>query len=119
MKNFYVSSTKARRKNRVRASVRSQGRVRLSVFRSAKYIYAQLIDDHAQCVLAAASSLEKSAPLGTSRANCVAANWVGKTVAERAVKAGVEKVVFDRGPYLYHGCVKALAESARDSGLKF
>jgi len=119
MKQLYVGSAKERRKKRTRASVRSKGRIRLSVFRSCKYIYAQLIDDEKGCTLAAASSLEKSAPLGKSRLNCASAQWVGQSIAERGIKAGVKVVVFDRGSYLYHGRVKSLADSARKAGLDF
>jgi len=119
MKRSYIKSSDARRKNRVRSSVRSVGRIRLSVFRSCQYIYAQLIDDQTHCTLAAASSLEKEAPLGKARLNCTAAEWVGKSVAERGIKAGVKEVVFDRGSYRFHGRVKALAEAARAAGLDF
>jgi large subunit ribosomal protein L18 len=96
------------------------GRARLSVFRSSKHIYAQVIDDARGETLASASSLEKnmreSAKTG---ANVEAAKAVGKLVAERALQKGVEAVVFDRGSYLYHGRIKALADAAREGGLKF
>jgi large subunit ribosomal protein L18 len=111
-----------RRKARVRRAIRlnAGGRPRLSVHRSGKHIYAQVIDDaHGQTV-AAASSLEK--PLRESLksgANIAAAKAVGKLVAERASAKGVKDVVFDRGAYLYHGRVRALAEAARESGLSF
>ena len=111
-----------RRKIRVRRTIkkRAAGRPRLSVFRSSQHIYAQVIDDQKGETLAAASSLEeglrKSLKTGANRE---AASEVGKLVAERAVKAGVADVVFDRGSYLYHGRVKALADAARESGLKF
>ncbi len=96
------------------------GRPRLSVFRSGKNIYAQVIDDAAGKTLAAASSLDKSLreTLRTG-ADKDAAAAVGKLVAERAVAAGITDVVFDRGAYLYHGRVKALAEAAREGGLAF
>ena len=114
--------TNARRKQRVRLSLRrtASGRPRLSVFRSSKHIYAQLIDDNQGATLASASSLEKDA-LGDLKtgANIDAAKAVGKLLAERAVKNGVKEVVFDRGSYLYHGRVKALADAARESGLSF
>ena len=110
------------RKMRVRKKLRwvSTGRPRLSVFRSSKHIYAQVIDDVKGHTLAAASSLDKdlSKNLKTG-ADVSAAGAVGKLVAERAVKAGVKEVVFDRGGYIYHGRVKALAEGAREAGLSF
>jgi large subunit ribosomal protein L18 len=113
---------KARRKRRLRFQIRqkSGGRVRLSVFRSGKHIYAQVIDDKQGRTLAAASSLEKAMreKLRTG-ADKEAAAAVGRLVAERAIAAGVTKVVFDRGPYLYHGRVKALADGAREGGLSF
>lgn len=111
-----------RRAARVRRSVKAvaNGRPRLSVYRSGKNIYAQVIDDAAGHTLAAASTLDKD--LRTSLktgADVAAATAVGKLVAERAVKAGVKQVIFDRGAYLYHGRVKALAEAAREGGLDF
>ncbi len=108
------------RRNRVRRKLgrKSVGRPRLSVFRSGKHIYAQLIDDGAGATLAAASSLEKELK-GKSGANKDAAGAVGKLIAERAIKSGVKEVVFDRGGYKYHGRVKALAEAAREGGLSF
>lgn len=95
-------------------------RPRLSVFRSSKHIYAQVIDDVGAHTLAAASSLDAAlaASLKTG-ADTAAASAVGKLVAERAKAAGVEKVVFDRGAYLFHGRVKALADAAREGGLDF
>ena len=111
-----------RRKARVRRSIRARayGRLRLSVFRSSKQIYAQIIDDEKGLTLAAASSLEKAnrESLKTG-ANVEAARIVGKLIAERAVAKGVKEVVFDRGAYMYHGRVKALAEGAREGGLQF
>jgi len=113
---------RVRRRERLRFQLRqkSGGRVRLSVFRSSKHIYAQVIDDVAGRTLAAASSLEAdlrgSLKTGADRD---AASAVGKLVAERALAAGVKEVVFDRGAYLYHGRVKALAEAAREGGLAF
>ncbi|CEJ13256.1 50S ribosomal protein L18 [Phreatobacter sp. AB_2022a] len=111
-----------RRKARVRRALRTaaNGRPRLSVFRSSKHIYAQIIDDQKGVTVASASSLEKEmkSSLKTG-ADVAAANAVGKLVAERAVKAGVTEVVFDRGAYLYHGRVKSLAEGAREGGLSF
>ncbi|MBO32618.1 MAG: 50S ribosomal protein L18 [Rhodospirillaceae bacterium] len=111
-----------RRKKRTSARVRkvSKGRMRLSVYRSGKHIYAQVIDDTKGATLAAASSLDKDIKGKVKNgAGKDAAGEVGKLVAERAKKAGVEVVVFDRGGYLYHGRVKALAEAARESGLAF
>jgi large subunit ribosomal protein L18 len=111
-----------RRQARLRFQLRqkSGGRVRLSVFRSSKHIYAQVIDDAAGRTVAAASRLDKSlrTELKTG-ADTDAASAVGKLVAERALAAGVKEVVFDRGSYLYHGRVKALAEAAREGGLAF
>jgi len=96
----------------------ANGRPRLSVFRSSKHIYAQIIDDAASQTLVAASSLEKDFSGGRG-SNKEMAGLVGKIIAERARKLGIETVVFDRGGYLYHGRVKALAEAAREAGLKF
>jgi large subunit ribosomal protein L18 len=113
---------RVRRKTRLRFSLRQKGggRPRLSVFRSSKHIYAQVIDDAHGRTLAAASSLEKGlrGELKTG-ADKDAATAVGKLVAARAKEAGVTQVVFDRGPYLYHGRVKALADAAREGGLDF
>jgi len=111
-----------RRRARVRRSLHkvASGRPRLSVFRSSKHIYAQVIDDEKGVTLAAASSLDKELkgklPKGTDKA---AAAEVGKLVAARAVQAGIKAVVFDRGGYIYHGRVKALADAAREAGLSF
>jgi len=113
--------TTARRKASVRRAIRkvsTTGRPRLSVFRSSKHIYAQIIDDLKGHTLAAASSTEKDLR-GKTGANKDAAVAVGKLIAERATKAGVKDVVFDRGAYIYHGRVKALAEGAREGGLNF
>ena len=111
-----------RRRTRLRFALRrkSGGRPRLSVFRSGKHIYAQVIDDSEGRTLAAASSLDRSLreALKTG-ADKAAAAAVGKLVAERALAAGVTAVVFDRGAYMYHGRVKALAEAAREGGLDF
>jgi len=98
----------------------SGGRPRLSVFRSSKQIYAQVIDDARGHTIAAASSLEKTLRESMQTGATVdAARRVGKELAERAKKAGVDKVVFDRGGYMYHGRVKALADGAREGGLEF
>ncbi len=111
-----------RRRQRVRLQIRrrANGRPRLSVFRSNKHIYAQVIDDSRGLTLAAASSLDKDlrAQLKTGGDRAAAAA-VGRLLAERAKAAGLSKVVFDRGGYLYHGRVQALAEAARESGLSF
>ena len=113
-------TTDKRRKQRIRMRLRklANGRPRLSVFRSSKHIYAQIIDDAASQTLVAASSLEKDFASGRG-SNKEMAGQVGKIIAERARKLGIENVVFDRGGYLYHGRVKALAEAAREAGLKF
>ena len=114
--------TNARRKQRVRNALRrsANGRPRLSVFRSSKHIYAQVIDDLKGETVASASSLEKTLrDAGKTGANIDAAKAVGKLLAERAVQKGVKEVVFDRGGYLFHGRVKALADAARESGLNF
>ena len=117
-----AQKTGDRRKARVRRAVRAHayGRPRLSVFRSSAQIYAQVIDDEKGVTIAAASTLEKANrdALKTG-ANIEAARHVGKQIAERAIKAGVKQVVFDRGGYLFHGRVKALAEAAREGGLDF
>ena len=111
-----------RRTAKVRRNIRraAGGRARLSVFRSSKHIYAQVIDDIKGETLASASSLEKTLREGKKTgANIDAAKAVGKLLAERAAVKGVKEVVFDRGGYLYHGRVKALADAAREGGLKF
>ncbi len=104
---------------RIRKRVKGTAeRPRLAVFRSLNHIYAQVIDDRAGRTLAAASSAEKGATV-KSGGNVDAAKVVGKLVAERAKAAGVNAVVFDRGGFLYHGRVKALADAAREAGLEF
>jgi large subunit ribosomal protein L18 len=117
-----LHSTTDRRKRRVRRAVKAAGkdRLRLSVFRSSKHIYAQVIDDVKGCTVAAASSLDKNlrGSLKTG-ADVGAAKAVGKLVAERTLEKGVKTVVFDRGNYRYHGRVKALADAAREGGLSF
>ena len=114
------TSTIDRRRNRVRRAIKASanGRPRLSVFRSNQNIYAQVIDDVKGVTLAAASTLDKDLK-GKAGGNVDAAVAVGKMVAERATKAGVSEVVFDRGSYIYHGRVKALADAAREGGLSF
>ena len=106
-----------KRHRRIRGKISGTAeRPRLSIFRSNKNIYAQLIDDVAGVTLASASTLDKEVSKGTKTEQAVV---VGKLVAERAVAKGISEVVFDRGGYLYHGRVKALADSARENGLKF
>ena len=114
--------SKSDRKLRIRRRIRkvsfgTESRPRLSVFRSNKEIYAQLIDDNAGKTIAAASSRDKGIDAKGTKTEI--ANAVGKAIAEKAKKAGVEAVAFDRGGNLYHGRVKALAEGAREAGLKF
>jgi large subunit ribosomal protein L18 len=111
-----------RRKARVRKAIKANnaGRPRLSVFRSDKNIYAQIIDDTSGRTLAAASSIDKDVKASIkSGATAEAAAVVGKLVAERGLAANVSTVVFDRGAYIYHGRVKALADAAREAGLQF
>ena len=116
-----MSLSKPERRQRIRFRIRksisgSATNPRLSVFRSNKEIYAQLIDDVNGVTLLAASSREKEIGKGT---NIEVATAVGKLVAEKAIKAGIDVVTFDRGGYLYHGRIKSLAEGARAAGLKF
>jgi large subunit ribosomal protein L18 len=111
-----------RRKSSVRRKIKraAGNRARLSVHRSGLHIYAQLINDEKGITLAAASTLEKDVRAsGKSGANVEAAKLVGKLIAERALAKGIKDVVFDRGGYIYHGRVKALAEAAREGGLNF
>jgi len=104
---------------RIRRKVQgSAERPRLAVFRSLKHIYAQLIDDHAQRTIVSASSNEKNSSVGNG-GNVAGAKEVGKLIADRAKAQGINRVVFDRGGYLYHGRVKALADAAREAGLEF
>jgi large subunit ribosomal protein L18 len=118
-----MNSKKVLRRNRIRFNIRKKlkgtpERPRLSVFRSNKDIYAQIIDDASGVTLVAASSREKGSK--KAKENKVdASKNVGKQIAEKAVSAGIKSVVFDRGGYLYHGRVKALAEGAREGGLQF
>ena len=116
-----MSLTKSDRRQRIRFRIRKSisgtpTKPRLSVFRSNKEIYAQLIDDVNGVTLLSASSREKEVGKGT---NVEVAAAVGKLVAEKALKAGIDTVTFDRGGYLYHGRIKSLAEGARAAGLKF
>jgi large subunit ribosomal protein L18 len=118
-----MAITKEFRRERIKSRIRkivsgTAERPRLSVFRSNKQISVQLIDDLKGVTLVAASSLDKD--LAGEKANKLEqARLVGKAIAEKAVKAGIESVVFDRGGYLYHGRVKSLADAAREAGLKF
>ena len=109
-----------RRRRRVRTALKSRagGKPRLSVHRTGRHIYAQVIDDKNGATVASASTLEKDARASTG-ATVASAQDVGKRIAERAKAAGVTKVVFDRGGFLFHGRVKALADAAREGGLKF
>ncbi|MBS7231966.1 50S ribosomal protein L18 [Flavobacterium psychroterrae] len=116
-----MSLTKSDRRQRIRFRIRKSisgttANPRLSVFRSNKEIYAQLIDDVNGVTILAASSREKEIGKGT---NVEVAAAVGKLVAEKALKAGIDTITFDRGGYLYHGRIKSLAEGARAAGLKF
>ncbi len=111
-----------RRQGRVRGALRRAAgeRKRLSVFRSSKHIYAQVIDDDQGITVASATSIEKTTREGQKTGASVdAAKAVGKLIAQRAQEKGIKDVVFDRGAYLYHGRVKALAEAAREGGLNF
>ena len=117
-----TNKLRGRRTQRVRSRIRKRavGRLRLSVFRSGKNIYAQVIDDASGTTLAAASTIDKDVKARLkSGANKEAAVEVGKLIAARAVEKGLSAVVFDRGSYLYHGRIKALADAAREAGLKF
>ena len=109
-----------RRRQRVRTSLRKRGgdRARLSVHRSGRHIYAQVIDDEAGKTVASASTLDKDVR-GQAGATVASATEVGRRLAERAKAAGVTRVIFDRGGFLFHGRVKALAEGAREGGLEF
>ena len=111
-----------RRRQRTRSKLRQtcKGQFRLSVHRSSKHIYAQVIDDTDGITLAAASTLDADFKSASNKtANIAAASVVGKLVAARAKAKGIDAVVFDRGGYIFHGRVKALAEAAREAGLKF
>lgn len=115
-----MASKKVKRRSRIRYSIRKKisgtaEKPRLSVFKSNKAIYAQIIDDEKGHTLVAVSSRE----IGTTGLNIKTAKEAGKKLAEKASSTGVEKVIFDRGGYLYHGRVKALAEGAREGGLNF
>lgn len=113
-------SQSERRRARVRRRIRAvaNGRARLSIHRSAQNIYAQIIDDDHGHTVVSASSLEKDMR-DNYGGNCDAAAIIGKRIAERAIEAGVKQVIFDRGSYLFHGRIKALADAAREAGLSF
>ena len=120
MKSLREKEIRRAQRTRIRLRKLANGRPRLSVFRSSKNIYAQIIDDTNGQTIAAASSLDEAAKKEHAKGTDVkAAEIVGKLLAERAVKEGVKQVVFDRGGYIYHGRVKALAEAAREGGLDF
>jgi large subunit ribosomal protein L18 len=109
---------KRKSRTRFRLKTNAGGRPRLSVFRSGKHIYAQVIDDRSAATLVSASTNEKEGKAAKTY-NIKAATTVGKKIAERALAKGVKQVVFDRGGYIYHGRVKALADAAREGGLEF
>ncbi len=120
MAKFKTSTERRTARNRRAIKKAANGRVRLSVHRSSKHIYAQIIDDEKGQTIAAASSMEKTMrDGGKTGADVEAAKAVGKLVAERALQKGIKEVVFDRGRRLYHGRIKALAEAAREGGLSF
>ncbi len=112
----YENNAAVRRQRRVRAKVKASGRLRISIFRSSRHIYAQIIDDAKGETLVSASSLEKGIEHGGS---CAGAAAVGKLLGERAKEKKLKHLAFDRGAYPYHGRVRALAEAARDAGLEF
>ena len=111
------NNSRLRRAKKTRANIRNQEVPRLSVFRSSKHFYAQILDSLGSRVIVSASTLEKDLKISSN--NLDGASEVGKVVAERAMKNGIKKVVFDRSGYKYHGRIKALADSARKSGLEF
>lgn len=123
MANIKLTSTQRRKyriRNRIRATALKQGKPRLSVHRTGKHMHVQIIDDVTGKTLAAASTTQEAVNKGLkSTSNIEAATAVGKAAAEAAKKAGVETVIFDRGQFLYHGRVKAVAEAAREAGLEF
>ncbi|MFA9459656.1 50S ribosomal protein L18 [Thiohalorhabdus methylotrophus] len=120
MSKITKDQRRQRRARKARAKIREQGKARLSVHRSSKHIYAQIIDDLEGRTVASASTVDKELAADLSQGgNVDAARAVGAALAERAKQAGVGDVAFDRGGYQYHGRVKALAEAARENGLKF
>ena len=120
MSNFISLHDRRKQRNRSSLKKKSMGKLRLSVFRSGKHIYGQIIDDIKGQTIAAASSLESEIKsIHKNGGTKEVASLVGKLIAEKAIKQGVTSVVFDRGGYIYHGRVKSLAEAARESGLIF
>ena len=111
------NNSRLRRAKKTRANIRNQEVPRLSVYRSSKHFYAQILDSLGSKVIVSASTIEKDLKISSN--NLDGASEVGKVVAERAMKNGIKKVVFDRSGYKYHGRIKALADSARKSGLEF
>ena len=111
------NNSRLRRAKKTRANIRNQEVPRLSVYRSSKHFYAQIFDSLGSKVIVSASTIEKDLKISSN--NLDGASEVGKVVAERAMKNGIKKVVFDRSGYKYHGRVKALADSARKTGLEF
>ena len=111
------NNSRLRRAKKARANIRNQEVPRLSVYRSSKHFYAQILDSLGSKVIVSASTLEKALKISSN--NLDGASEVGKAVAERAIKNGIKKVVFDRSGYKYHGRIKALADSARNTGLEF
>ena len=111
------NKSRLRRAKKTRANIRNQEVPRLSVYRSSKHFYAQILDSLGSKVIVSASTLEKDLKISSN--NLDGASEVGKVVAERAMKNGIKKVVFDRSGYKYHGRIKALADSARKTGLEF
>ena len=111
------NNSRLRRAKKARANIRNQEVPRLSVYRSSKHFYAQIFDSLGSKVIVSASTIEKDLKISSN--NLDGASEVGKVVAERAMKNGIKKVVFDRSGYKYHGRIKALADSAREAGLEF
>lgn len=118
LKNPSIRRTK-RNRFRLRRVARENNRPRLSVFRSSRHMYAQIIDDNKGLTLVSASSIEKENRSTCKGWNCEGATFIGSLLAKRALEKGVKEVVFDRGGYVYHGKIKALAEAARGQGLEF
>ncbi|MBX7146382.1 MAG: 50S ribosomal protein L18 [Alphaproteobacteria bacterium] len=118
----HIQHSRIRRKLRVRTQIRnkSAGRLRLTVFRSNKHIYVQIVDDVKGVTMVSASTIEAETKKNIKKTSSVdAAKTVGNLIAKKAVSAGIKEVVFDRGSYLYHGRIKALADAAREGGLSF
>ena len=111
------SDSRIRRAAKTRIRISQQDKPRLSVFKSSQNLYAQIFDSTGSTVLASASTNEKADKMSSN--NLISAKAIGKKIAERAIEAGIKKVVFDRSGYKYHGRIKAIAESAREAGLEF